>query len=311
MAKNYYDILGVSRTATDKEIRSAYRKLARQYHPDVNPGDETAEAKFKEINEAYHVLSDPESRKKYDRFGENWRHADQFQRAGAGQGESPYRWYTRTRGSGGRRESAGADFGMFGDLLGDLFGGGRRSRVTVDDFPPQQVEVPVTVTLEEAYNGATRTIQTPDDPLSGSPGRTLEVNIPKGVQSGSRVHIGVPDKNGVPLDIYLRVTVAPHETFERKGDDLHTTVSVPVWDAALGGEVEVPAITGRRVALKVPPETQNGRVFRLKGKGMPRSGGSGHGDMLVTLKVVLPTKLTDEERRLFEQLRDLRAKEAG
>lgn len=310
MARSYYEILGVPRTASDKDIRSAYRKLARQYHPDVNPGDEAAEAKFKEMNEAYQVLSDPESRKKYDQFGENWRHADQFQRAGAGQGESPFKWHTRTRGGGGRRESSAGDFNI-GDLLGDLFGGGRRSRVTVDDFPPQQAEVPVTVTLEEAYSGAKRTIQTPEDPLSGVPGRTLEVNIPPGVHSGSRVHIGVPDKGTVPLDIYLRVTVAQHATLERKGDDLLTAVNVPVWDAVLGGEVEVPAITGRRVALKLPPETQNGRAFRLKGKGMPRSGGSGHGDMLVTVKVVLPSKLTDEERQLFERLRELRAGQSG
>ena len=308
MARNYYEVLGVSRNAAEKEIRSAYRKLARQYHPDVNPGDATAEAKFKEINEAYQVLSSPEDRKKYDRFGENWRHADQFTGAGAGAGaagQSPFTWFTRSQRSGGQRSGA-EGFGGLGDLLGDLFGGGGRTRMTVEDFPPQQAEVAVSITLEEAYRGAKRTVQVPADPLSGHAGRTLEVGIPPGTQSGSRIHIGVPAGNGIPMDLYLRVTVVPHTVFERKGDDLHVTADVPLLDAVLGGEVEVPTITGGRVALKVPPETQNGRVFRLKGKGMPRrEAPSTHGDLLATVRVVMPKRLTDEQRKLFAQLREM------
>lgn len=307
MARNYYETLGVPRSASEKELRSAYRKLARQYHPDVNPGDAAAEAKFKEINEAYQVLSNPDSRKKYDQFGGDWRHADQFSQAGRGQAGSPFTWSTRSRRgggqAGGRAGGQAGGFNGFGDLLGDLFGGG--PRVTVEDFPPQQAEVPVTITLEEAYHGAKRTVQTPPDPLSGAPGRALDVNIPAGVHSNSRVHIGVPT-GGVPLDIYLLITVAPHPVFEQKGDDLVTTADVPLLDAVLGGEVEVPTITGRKVALKVPPETQNGQVFRLKGKGMPRRGAqAAHGDLLASVKVVLPSRLTDEQRKLFEQLRRL------
>ncbi len=306
MAKDYYNVLGVSRGASEKEIRSAYRKLARKYHPDVNPGDAAAEAKFKEINEAYQVLSNPENRKKYDQFGENWRHADQFTGAGAGQAGSPFTWFSRSRR--GSRPSGGQDFGGFGglgDMFGDMFGTGR-THTTVEDFPPRATEVPVTITLEEAYHGAKRTVQMPSDPLSGGPGRVLEVNIPAGVQSGSKVHIGVQDKGGPPMDINLLVSVMPHSLFERRGDDLLVTVNVPLLDAMLGGEVEVPLITGRRAALKVPAETQNGRVFRLAGKGMPRKSSPGmHGDLLATVKVVLPKGLTAEQRRLFEQLREL------
>ncbi|MEX2598928.1 MAG: J domain-containing protein [Dehalococcoidia bacterium] len=309
MAKNYYGVLGVPKNASDKDIRSAYRRLARQYHPDVNPEDAASEAKFKEINEAYQVLSKPEDRKKYDQFGENWKYADQYSQAGAGAGAgqqgSPYTWFTR---GGGRRRGGQSRAGGegLGDLLGDLLGGGARTRMTMEDFPPQPVEVPVTVTLEEAYNGAKRKVQAPGDPLSGAPGRTLEVDIPAGVQSNSRVHIGVPNGGGgPPLDINLRITVAPHPVFERKVDDLLTTVNVPLLDAVLGGEVEVPAITGRKVALKVPPGTQNGRVFRLKGKGMPRRNAPGaHGDLLASVKVVLPESLTDEQRDLFQRLKE-------
>ena len=304
MAKSYYDTLGVPRDASEKDVRSAYRRLARKYHPDVNRGDKSAEARFKEINEAYQVISDPANRKKYDRFGENWRHADQFSRAG-GDGSSPFTWFTRARRPRGTRDP-GVGSG-FGDIFGDLFG--TRTRTRTQDFGgPQQVDVPITVTLEEAYAGATRMVQTPPDPFSGGPGRRLEVKIPAGVQSGSRVHIGAPSPNGPPLDLYLAVTVAPHAAFERKGNDLLTSVSVPLVDAVLGGEVEVPTITGAKVALKLPPETQNGRVFRLKGKGMPKgrgAGSSGHGDLLATVKVVLPDDLSDEQRSVFEQLREL------
>ena len=306
MAKSYYDILGVGRDASEKEVRSAYRRLARKYHPDVTRGDKSAEARFKELNEAYQVLSDAGNRKKYDRFGENWRHADQFARSGAGGGPSPFTWFNRARQPRSAGQAAGAGgFGSFGDIFGDLFG--TRTRTNFDDAVGlQQVEVPVTVTLEEAYAGTTRMVQTPPDPFSGQPGHRLEVKIPTGVRSGSRVHIGAPVRGGAPIDIYLAITVAPNATFERKGDDLLTSVDVPLVDAVLGGEVEVPTITGKRIALKLPPETQNGRAFRLTGKGMPRrTGGSGtaHGDLLATVKVVLPDALTDRQRELFEQLR--------
>ncbi len=313
MAKNYYDTLGVAKDASEKDIRSAYRRLARKYHPDVNPGDAAAEAHFKEINEAYQVLADSDSRKKYDQFGANWRSADQFQHAG-NSGASPFTWFTRARRRGGRggEETFEADpslFGDFGNLFGDLLG---RSRGP-EQPTRQQVEVPVTVTLEEAYAGAKRTVQSPPDPMTGKPGKRLEVAIPVGVDSGSRVHIGTPAKGGGGVDLYLKVNIAGHKVFEREGDDLHVGVDVPLVDAMLGGEVEVPTITGKRVALKVPPETQNGRIFRLKGKGMPRKrrgAGTSHGDLLAAVKVVLPDELNDEQRELFLRLRDLRGASA-
>ena len=313
MAKSYYDTLGVPRDASEKEVRSAYRRLARRYHPDVNRGDKGAESRFKEINEAYQVLADAENRKKYDRFGENWRHADQFARAGAG-GASPFTWFGRARRRGsGRSGAQESGTGGFGDLLGDLFGTRTRPdsgtridpRAGFGGFAAQPVDLPITVTLEEAYAGAKRMVQTAPDPFTGEAGRRLEVTIPAGVASGSRVHIGAPAPSGAPLDLYLSVTVAPHPRFERKGQDLLTQVSVPLADAVLGGEVEVSTITGAKVALKLPPETQNGRVFRLRGKGMPKGKSGGHGDLLATVKVVLPTNLSDEQRGLFEKLQEL------
>lgn len=305
MAKNYYDTLGVAKNATEKEIRSAYRRLARQHHPDVNHGDSTAEARFKEINEAYQVLSDADSRKKYDRFGENWRHADQMQGSGGpGSGASPYTFFTNAR----TRRGGAAGFSAFTDLdgLGDfsnLFDGFADARWGARrQAPPRRMDVPVTVTLEEAHAGATRTVLHPS-------GKRLEVRIPAGVESGARIHVDSA-KDGV-AEFYLVVTVAPHAVFERSGDDVRFTARVPLVDAVLGGEMEAPSLGGKSVAVRVPPGTQNGRVIRLRGKGMPKRGG-GHGDMLVTVMAVLPVDLTPEQRALFERLRDAeRGAQAG
>ena len=305
MAKNYYDVLGVEKGSSEKEIRSAYRKLARQYHPDVNPGDPKAEAKFKEMNEAHQVLSNADARKKYDRYGDNWRHAGDFERGGNG-GESTFDWFTRAGRRGGQpgQQGASAGFGGFGDIFSDIFRGGGSQ--TQEPLGSQRVEVAVTVKLEEAYSGAKRMVQLPEDPIRGTQGRRLEVSIPSGVRSGSKVHIGAPKGTGGGLDLYLKIKVSPHRVFEWKDDDLLVTVTVPLVDLMLGGEVEVPTITGSKVALKVPVETQNGKAFRLRGKGMPRKGakGAAHGDEVVTVRAVLPTNLTNEERQLFEQLRD-------
>ena len=300
MATNYYEVLGVPKDASDKDIRAAYRRLARKYHPDVNRGDPSAESKFKEINEAYQVLSNADSRKKYDQFGDQWRHADQFQRAGSGSGKSPFEWFTRASRRGG---SSRGGFGSAGDLFSDLFTGGGMGGAHVENLGAQRVDVPVTVTLEEAYSGTARVVEVPGDPFSGAPGKRLEVKIPAGVRTGSRVHIGTQATGGA-VDLFLDVTVGQHRAFERKGEDLHTTVDVPLADLVLGGEVEVPLITGKKVALKVPPDTQNGKVFRLKGKGMPKQGAtSTYGDELVELRAVLPQHLTPEQRQLFEELR--------
>ncbi len=309
MARDYYDVLGISRSASDKEVRQAYRRLARQYHPDVNRGDKDAETRFKEINEAYQVLSNPDSRKKYDRFGSDWRHADQFQSTA---GESAYSWLFGSKGPGGRRRGARTPFDEgdgFGSLFGDLLGGGRGPRISVDEFGgPRERQVPVTISLEEAYQGATRNVQVSADPRSGAPGRRLEVKVPPGVDTGSRVHVG-PRGQGRrgEADFYLVVTVTPHPRFQRQGNDLQSTVTVPVVDAVLGGEVDVPTIKGTHVSLKLPPETQDGRTFRLRGQGMPRlKAPDQHGDLLVAVHVRLPDNLSDEERTAYGRLRELR-----
>ena len=307
MAKNYYETLGVAKNATEKEIRSAYRRLARKHHPDVNHGDTNAEAKFKEINEAYQVLSDADSRKKYDRFGENWRHADQMHGGGGpGSGASPFTFFTnaRTRRGGPAGYSAFTDADGLGDFsnLFDGFAHMRWSGGPRRQTAPRRLDVPVTVTLEEAYAGSTRTVQHPG-------GKRLEVRIPPGVESGARIHVD-PKRDGVD-EFYLVMTVAPHGVFERAGDDVRFTARVPLLDAVLGGETQAPTLGGKSVAVRIPPGTQNGRVIRLRGKGMPKRSG-GHGDMLVTVMAVLPVDLTPEQRELFERLRDAeRSAQAG
>ena len=306
MAKNYYDVLGVEKDSSEKDIRSAYRKLARQFHPDVNPGNDKAEAKFKEVNEAYQVLSASESRKKYDRYGDNWRHAGDFERRGHS-GASTFDWFTRATRRGGPwgQQGTSSGAGGFGDIFGDMFRSGGPQ--TQDPSGQQRVEVPVSMTLEEVYSGAKRTVQLPEDPVRGIPGRRLEVGIPAGVRSGSKVHIDTPKAVGRGLDLYLKIRVSPHRIFETKDDDLLVTVTAPLVDLVLGGEVEVPTITGSKVALRVPSGTQNGKSFRLKGKGMPRKSAKGviYGDEVVTVKASLPSDLTDQQRKLFEQLREL------
>jgi DnaJ-class molecular chaperone len=289
---SYYDILGVARAATDKDIRQAYRKLARQYHPDVNKGNKSSEEKFKSINEAYEVLSDAEKRRKYDRYGDNWAHADRIQEAEAQaktQRGGPSRWSTSTG------EGAGT-FPGFDPNAGDLF---EQLFKNMGQDPRQTVagDYPVEITLEEAFQGATRMLE-----LAG--GRRLEVKIPAGVENGSRVRI--PAGSGRQGDIYLSITMAPNPRFQRQGRDLYCELEVPVEDAVLGGEVAVPTLRSR-VALTIPPETQNGQRFRLTGQGMPvLNQPSVRGDLYATIKVRLPSGLSAQERELFQQLKALR-----
>jgi curved DNA-binding protein len=290
--KDYYKILGVSRSASEREIKQAYRRLARQYHPDVNPGDKSAEERFKQINEAYEVLSDKEKRQKYDQFGDQWQYADQFARAG---GQAPF-WEFRP-GGGTRVYYGEGDFGSLFDDLFKGFGTGHQPQPRRG----QDIEVPVEVTLEEAFSGSTRTIRLED-------GKRLEVKVPPGVKDGSRVRLagkGGTGSGGVRGDLYLVTSVKPHRLFERRGDDLYVGVAVPLVVAILGGEVQVPTLKGK-LALKIPPETQNGRSFRLKGQGMPHLGDSARGDLLARVNVVLPTNLTPQEKELFKQLGKLR-----
>ena len=296
---SYYEVLGVAKDASEKEIRQAYRRMARQYHPDVNQNDAAAEDKFKEINEAYHVLSDADARAKYDRYGENWRHAEEYEKAGAHRGAAGggFRWRTTT--------GDGADFG-------DLFGpGGRFHDISsgrgfrFEDLirnarrPPS--EYPVEVTLEEAFRGAARTLRLDD-------GRTLEVRIPPGVDQGTKVHIADAGPEG---DFNLAVSVHEHPSFRREGRDLYTEIDLFVDDAVLGAETPAPTLAGQ-VALTVPPNTPNGRRFRLSGQGMPPLAGAagppnaGRGDLYVTVKLRLPAAPSAAEIELYRQLREIR-----
>jgi len=323
--KDYYQILGVNRNASEKEIKQAYRRLARKHHPDLNPGDESAEARFKEMNAAYEVLSNPEKRKKYDQFGEQWEYAEQSAKAGGQQG---VRW------DGGKGDTTFeyGDVSGLGDIFSSLFGdAGMGSRMRRGPQRGQDVESPVEISLEEAYHGSKRVIQlqtTEPCTACGGTGRVgnrvcticsgtggkviprrLEVKIPPGAKDGSRIRMsgeGAPGRaGGNKGDLYLIVRILPHKLFERKGDDLYTDVSVPLAIAILGGEVRLPTLDGN-LSLKIPPETQNGKVFRLAGKGMPQLGNANCSNMFAKVNVVLPANLTEEERRLFERLRCLR-----
>jgi len=323
--KDYYNILGVNREANEREIKQAYRKLARKHHPDVNPGDKSAEARFKQINEAYEVLSDKEKRQKYNQFGDQWQYADQFAQAGYRQTPS---WNFSQTGDSQRFHFEEADLGS---LFGDLFRSGTRSQ-RVRPRRGQDVDHPVEVTLEEAYHGTKRTIALQSEkPCSGCQGtgriqnmscsvcrgsgvisavKRLEVKIPPGVKEGSRVRIPGKGKQsyaaGASGDLYLVVSVKPHRRFERRGDDLYEELTIPLTVAVLGGEVQVPTLKGK-LALKIPPETQNGRAFRLAGQGMPHLRDSSHGDLVAKVSVILPTKLSEEEEKLFERLSQLRS----
>jgi DnaJ-class molecular chaperone len=329
--KDYYNILGISRTATDKDIKQAYRRMARQYHPDVNPGNKSAEERFKLVNEAYEVLSDAEKRKKYDQYGEGWEDAERYAQAARQQQQPPPGWESARAGQS--RQSFHYDEGDLGEIFGDLFGGrtGTRSR-TARPRKGQDIEHAIEISLEEAYNGALRNITLKSEipcaacrgsgyiqnlPCSVCRGagvipqiKRLEVKIPAGVNNGSRVRVagkGEPaPPGGTAGDLYLVVSIMHNNLFERKEDDLYVDVSVPLVAAVLGGEVQVPTLKGTKLALRIPSETQNEQVFRLTGQGMPHLGDSARGDLLVTIKVTLPSGLTPEEKALFGKLRDLR-----
>jgi len=341
--KDYYKTLGVKKNAGADEIKKAYRKLARKYHPDVNPGDKSAEERFKEINEAYEVLSDEDKRGKYDRFGAEWQ---QYSRAGgrpedfnwgqwggsAGAGGQPgggqYRtvspeefeqmfgrgassagggsfsdFFEMLFGMGGRgatgtaRQGFGGNFSAgsadFGDLFGDA--GGRAAAPSLDQ------EHPIQITLEEAAQGTTRTLQWED-------GRRLEARIPRGVRTGSRVRLtgqaGAGD--GRAGDLYLKVEVLPHAIYERDGDDLRMTLPVDLFTVLLGGKVNVPTLD-KTVSLSIPVGTRNGKVFRLAKLGMPKlRQPDTRGDLYVTVSVELPRHLSDEEKSLVREWQTVR-----
>ena len=325
--KDYYSTLGVAKTATEKEIKQAYRKLARKHHPDVNPGDKAAEARFKEINEAYEVLGDPPKRKKYDELGSNWR---MYEQAGApgGPGAAPGAGGWNVNFGGGGPQGGGfrtmteqemrdmfGDSDPFSDFFHTFFGGaggpgddvrggargGARARAARQG---RDLEHELELGLEDAYNGATRRLSMTHDGQA----RTVDVRIPPGVGDGSRVRVsgeGEQGSGGAQAgDLYLRIHTTAHPQFERRGRDLYTHVAIPLTTAVLGGEADVKTIAGKSLRLKVPPTTQNAQVFRLKGHGMPATGKTGEtGDLYATVDVQLPKELTPQQREHFEALR--------
>jgi curved DNA-binding protein len=311
--KDYYQVLGVDKTSSEKEIKKAFRRLARQHHPDVNPDDPQAEERFKEINEAYEVLSDQEKRQKYDQLGADWQ---RWQQTGGRPGDFNWGQWTSGRPGGGAHVRYGTPedmedlfggSGAFSDFFSQVFGGmggargGGGFQYQMRPQRGQDYEQPVEISLQEAYQGTTRVLQ--------KEGQRLEVKIPAGAKTGTRVRMsgeGGPGPAGGPAGhLYLRVTVLPDPRFERKGDDLHTNVPVDLYTMVLGGEVRVPTLSGE-VVLTIPAGTQNGRSFRLRGKGMPRLRQSGaNGDLFAKVEVRLPAKLTARQQELFEELQQL------
>ena len=295
--KDYYKLLGVERGARAEEISKAYKKLARQYHPDLNPGDKQAEDKFKEINEAYEVLKDPEKRKLYDQLGPDWQHGQQFQ-GNPGFGNAHFTF------NGQRFDGSG-----FSDFFETLFGGaggGRGAQFGPDPFGGfssrsrrgRDVEAELSLSLEEALRGGRRavTLQMPQGP------KTLEVNVPAGIREGAKLRLagqGDPAPGGTPGDLFLRVRYLAHPLFKVEGENLHCDVALAPWEAALGARVAVPTRVGE-VELSIPAGCSSGRKFRLRGKGL--GSGVNRGDLLARVMIKVPARLSAEESELWQKL---------
>ena len=324
--KDYYSILGVPEDADEKTIKKAYRKLAREYHPDMNPDHPQAEAKFKEINEAHEVLSDQEKRQKYDQLRQNYQ---RWERMGGRPGGQGFDWSQYTGGQPGGFRVEYADPGSMGDFsdffqaifggmgttsggidLDDLFGGGMSGGMrgmggrqrAARSRRGQDLDTDITITLDEAYHGTMRMIS--------KNGRRLQVKIPAGAKTGTRVRVsgeGAPaPRGGEPGDLYLNVRVEDDPRFERHGEDLYVDAMMDLYTAVLGGEVDIPTMTGS-VTLKIKPGTQPDQLIRVRGKGMPRLKESdAHGDLYVRVKVELPIDLNAKEKALFKELASIR-----
>jgi curved DNA-binding protein len=307
--KDYYKILGVERKASEEEVKRAYRKLALKYHPDHNPGNKQSEEKFKEINEAYQVLSDPEKRARYDQLGDSYTHWQQ--RGGAPGGFNWDEWATPTGGGNVRVEVGNLDdlfgggMGGFSEFFRRIFGGmpdysgadfrraGSAGRATSQ---PAQYQSEITISLLEACQGTTRRLEID--------GRRLEVKIPRGARTGTKVRVSeaISSADGRKNDLYLVVKVSDEPNFERKGNDLYTETEVDLFQAVLGGEARVKTLTGS-VLLNLPAGTQPGQTFRLAGQGMPTiKNPDTRGDLFVRVKVRIPRNLTAEQRELFQKL---------
>lgn len=305
--RDYYKILGVDRNASEKDIKKAYRKLAREFHPDKNPDNKKSEEKFKEINEAYEVLGTPENRSKYDQLGSNYQ---RYQQMGGAQNEYDFsQWFNQGGASrGGGYQQVNIDFedllggnSGFSDFFTTIFGNQRRGASSPfgqrTSMPKQDMEQPISITLEEAFSGTTRTLTNSSE--------TFTAKIPKGSKDGTKIRLR--GKASVSGDLYLVVQVEPHPVFKREDNNLLVTVPVSVTTAVLGGKVTVPTMEGS-VRLTIPAGTQGGKTFRLRGKGMPDlREKSKHGDILATIQIEIPETLTEQEQALYEQLADLAA----
>ncbi|MHB1001561.1 MAG: DnaJ C-terminal domain-containing protein [Armatimonadota bacterium] len=299
--KDYYAILGVSKEATDKEIKQAYRKLARKYHPDVNPGNKEAEEKFKEISEANEVLGDKEKRAKYDRYGQQG--PGQWNEYGPGPSYGPGgRQYETTYNDFGFDVGGGGGFSDFFEMLFGQRGGPGGRPGTRQPVQGEDIEAQIEVTLEEAFDGATKTFSISMG--RGEPPKRFDVKIPAGVNDGSRIRLageGSPGPTGIKGDLYLNVKMVNHPVFERKGDDLYQDVAVSFVTAMLGGEIQVPTVKSR-LTMKIPGGTQSGQTFRLAGQGMPRLNKQGRGDLYAKIKITVPKNLTPRQRELVDEL---------
>ncbi|PWH12185.1 MAG: hypothetical protein DDG60_14175 [Anaerolineae bacterium] len=294
--KDYYQTLGVSRSASADEIRSAYRKLALKYHPDRNPGNKQAEEKFKEINEAYQVLSDPQKRARYDQLGSAY--SDYTRRGGTPGGFDWSAWTTGSPYGQVNLDELFGNVGGFSDFFRTIFGGMGAGAPDVDfryEQPARPAEYPVSISLREAYEGTTRLLSVGES--------RKQVKIPPGVRTGTKIR--VPEAGLGGKDVYLKVTVEPDPHFERDGDNLSTTTTIDVFTALLGGEAAVQTLTGR-VKLTIPPGTQPDQKFRLVGRGMPKlKDPQSKGDLFVKVKVTLPKQLTEEQKRLIQKAKML------
>jgi len=290
---DYYKILGIDKTASPKDVKNAYRKLARKYHPDLNPNNQDAKANFQKINEANEVLSDPDKRKKYDQYGNDWQHADEFEKQKQQQSQSS--------GSRGAGFSGGASQGDFSDFFESMFGGGsgsgrgRQAKYRGEDYTTE-----IQLDLIDAYKTHKQTLSVN--------GNNIRITIPAGVENGQIIKItghGGPGVNGGPNgDLYITFTVANHPTIKRLGNNLYSNVELDVYTAVLGGEITVDTLDGK-VKLKVMPETQQGTKVNLKGKGFPVYKNEGQfGDLQITYSIRIPTHLTDKQKKLFQELRE-------
>jgi curved DNA-binding protein len=292
---DYYQILGISKNATEKEVKNAYRKQARKFHPDVNPNDKDAQKKFQEINEANEVLSDPAKRKKYDQYGKDWKHADQYEAAGQrrpGAGRSPGGQQTYTENFG---ESD------FSDFFSSMFGGsGRQSRQS--SFKGQDFNAELRLSLRDVYTTQKQTITVN--------GKSIRLNIPAGIENGQTIKIkghGAAGTNGGPSgDLFITFSIANDPEFKRVSNDLFKNTEIDLYTAILGGEIQIDTLNGK-VKLQVKPGTQNGTKVKLKGKGFPvYKNDSQFGDLFITYSILIPTDLSDKEKELFIELSHLR-----